>query len=130
MWTELISGGFAAAEGLFGKEEVCARTVMLVMDWAAVNLRWGLRFPAAEEDGGGNKMPMPFLVLNKIGIEQIARCKMGRDRDLRENEGGRGGDVAEACLDARKKLLKKDFETFKSETCGWKFEKNGRIKEK
>lgn len=134
-WTKLISGGFAAAEGLIGKEEVCARTVMPVMDWAAVKLRWGLRFPAAAADEGRReKMPMPFLVLNKIGIEQMERAKLGRERDSRGNGSGcSGDDVAEAGVDLKKELnvlrrenelMKKDLEDFKSEICGWKFEKN------
>ncbi|KAA8516993.1 hypothetical protein F0562_017189 [Nyssa sinensis] len=102
---------------------------------AVVNLRWGVRFPAAEEEGWlvAKTNPMarvssqkfPLLVLNKIGIEHAA----GDDSNDRNKVGPSlnspgNADVAEACFGVKRQLeiiqaenglLRKAMDDLKSE---------------
>ncbi|GER39925.1 neutral amino acid transporter A [Striga asiatica] len=96
--------------GLLKGAEVGARTRMPLRDLAVVNFRWGLRVPPAAADEmdavvvgrkGGSEWPgggvrMPLLVMNKIGIEHVARSK--------ESKAGPEKLLAEACLDVKKQL--------------------------
>lgn len=108
-WTDL----FAAEEALFGGE-VHARTVFPIMDKVVVGkIGWSMRFPATESGFPMGKMP--YMVVNKLGIEHV-----WKDRNSR----GSDGDVGEACLALKKEMgnlelekesLWKEMEEMKSE---------------
>ncbi|XP_042056145.1 uncharacterized protein LOC121800694 [Salvia splendens] len=114
------NGFFPAAEskkagivvdGLLKGAELTARTSVSLRDFAMVNLRWGFRVPpreAAEDmdavvvSKAGDRMAgirLPYLVMDKIGIEQVARAD-----SKKEKLGPAYNDVAEACLGVKKQL--------------------------
>lgn len=121
-----------AIASLFSGMEVAARTKLPVRSRAVVNFRWGVRVPAELKSAGNNPtagiafQKIPFLVLNKIGIEHVERedskktaSKAGPDSALPANV-----DVAEACftvkrhlevLQAENGLLKKAVEDLRRE---------------
>ncbi|KAG6429015.1 hypothetical protein SASPL_107054 [Salvia splendens] len=98
-------------DGLLKGAELTARTSVPLRDFAMVNLRWGFRVPpreAAEEidavvvGKAGDRMAgirLPYLVMDKIGIEQVARAD-----SKKEKSGPAYNDVAEACLGVKKQL--------------------------
>ncbi|CAK9148471.1 unnamed protein product [Ilex paraguariensis] len=97
-------------ESVLSGMELSARTTVPVRNRAMVNFRWGVRFPAEEEAavvvGRSDRMAgialrrIPLLVMNKIGIEHVAKDesketkKVGQDLNYVKN-----ADVAGACLD-------------------------------
>ncbi|KAL1550013.1 hypothetical protein AAHA92_18028 [Salvia divinorum] len=114
------NGFFAAAEskkagmvvdGLLKGAELTARTSVPLRDFAMVNLRWGFRVPPREEAEemdavvvrkAGDRMAgirLPYLVMDKIGIEQVARADSKKAK-----LGPAYNDVAEACLEVKKQL--------------------------
>ncbi|GFQ05439.1 hypothetical protein PHJA_002688000 [Phtheirospermum japonicum] len=103
---------FPAAAEILKSTELSARTSLPVRNSVAVNFRWGLRVPpreAAEDEldavvvrKGGDRMAgfgLPFLVMNKVGIEHVAK-----DKSKKEKVGPQSGDVAGACLELKKQL--------------------------
>lgn len=100
--------------GLLKGTELSARTAMPLRDYALVNFRWGLRVPpqdttADEVDAvvvgrRGDRMGgirLPLLVMNKIGIEHVARAN---SKGEKAGPGDKYDTVAEACLDVKKQL--------------------------
>ncbi|KAG8367943.1 hypothetical protein BUALT_Bualt16G0125200 [Buddleja alternifolia] len=90
--------------------EMSARTVFPLRDFAVVNFRWGIRVPPREAAAGdemtvvvskgdrtaGNGIRLPLLVMNKIGIEHVAKG---------DSKGEKVGDkLAETCLEVKKQL--------------------------
>ncbi|KAJ8534167.1 hypothetical protein K7X08_007491 [Anisodus acutangulus] len=119
--TDFLGGGLpaesavaGAVDNLFSGAVVSARTSFPVRNRAVVNFRWGLRFPAvpqAAEDSdtvilGKSNFPLPagisfrqcpLLVMNKIGIEHVAKD------DSKKGKTG-NADKAQACLDVKQLL--------------------------
>ncbi|KAJ6743055.1 hypothetical protein OIU85_017073 [Salix viminalis] len=143
----------SAVAGVFSGLEVAARTKLPVRSRAVVSFRWGVRVPAEIKSGGGestagiNFRKIPFLVMNKVGIEQVDD---GDGRSKNEGATGKAGmdlgnaDVAEACLGVKRQLevlqsenghLKRAVEGLREEIGGGKlligelnsgkFERNG-----
>ncbi|XP_058106275.1 uncharacterized protein LOC131249479 [Magnolia sinica] len=67
-WTEFQAGGVGFLSGM----AVTAKTLLPVMRRAVVKFRWGVNF---EGDAGRKKLP--FLTMDKIGIERIEEPKTG-----------------------------------------------------
>ncbi|KAK2651306.1 hypothetical protein Ddye_018795 [Dipteronia dyeriana] len=98
------AGDFA---GLLSGVELTAKTSFPVRSRAVVNLRWGIRFPAEMKSGGSTGgidfKKIPYLVMNKIGIEHVD----GADpKGVASNkaEVGSNGDVAEVCFNVKRQL--------------------------
>ncbi|CAK7342360.1 unnamed protein product [Dovyalis caffra] len=126
----------SAVAGVFSGVEVAAKTRLPVRSKAVVSFRWGVRVPAEiknrESTAGINFRKIPFLVMNKVGIEHVD----GRDeRSKKEGTTGKVGmdlgnaDVAEACLGLKRQLevlqsenghLKKAVEELREEIGGGK----------
>ncbi|XP_062166672.1 uncharacterized protein LOC133872992 [Alnus glutinosa] len=98
--------------GLLSGMEVAARTNLPVRSRAVVNFRWGVRVPAEMKSAGNNPtagiafQKIPFLVMNKIGIEHVdggdsknITSKAGPDSALAASV-----DVAEACFSVKRQL--------------------------
>ncbi|XP_057732484.1 uncharacterized protein LOC130947796 [Arachis stenosperma] len=117
----ILGGGSQAAgaiAGMFSGMEVSARTTLPVRGRAALKFRWGVRVPAEMKVGEGKTTSgfafrnVPFLVMDKIGIEHMVDGGGGRGGNLRDVKGkGNGelsfptsGDVAEACLTVKRQL--------------------------
>lgn len=97
---------------LFSGMEVAARTKLPVRSRAVVNFCWGVRVPAELKSMGNNPtagiafQKIPFLVMNKIGIEHVD------GRDSKKASAGAGPDsipppnvdVAEACFTVKRQL--------------------------
>jgi hypothetical protein len=128
----------SAVAGVFSGLEVAARTKLPVRSRAVVNFRWGVRVPAEIKSGSGestagiNFRKIPFLVMNKVGIEHVDD---GDGRSKKEGTTGKVGmelgnsDVAEACLGVKRQLeilqsenghLKKAVEGLREEIGGGK----------
>lgn len=128
----------SAVAGVFSGLEVAARTKLPVRSRAVVNFRWGVRVPAEIKSGSGestagiNFRKIPFLVMNKVGIEHVDG---GDGRSKKEGTTGKVGmdlgnsDVAEACLGVKRQLevlqsenghLKKAVEGLREEISGGK----------
>ncbi|KAK4759616.1 hypothetical protein SAY87_022747 [Trapa incisa] len=102
--------------GVLSGMEVAARTVVPVQNRFAVNFRWGVRVPgnvgnAFKPTGGITFEKVPFLVMNKIGIEHIPEGFNSRkdpkalDRSSAKDRTFAGGsDVAEACFSVKRQL--------------------------
>lgn len=60
---------------------VNAKTMLPVTKRVMMNLRWGVNFPANSE------VKMPYLTLNKIGIERVERAEEVKRKNL-ENDVG------------------------------------------
>lgn len=103
-----------AISNLFSGMEVAARTNLPVRSRAVVNFRWGVRVPAELKTGGNNQtagiafQKIPFLVMNKIGIEHVdvgdskkTTSKAGQDSALPVPANV---DVAEACFSVKRQL--------------------------
>lgn len=99
--------------GLFSGIEVAARTTLPVRGRAVVNFRWGVRVPAEVKSVGENPNPnptagisfqkIPFLVMNKIGIEHVDGGDSKKKTSPDENFPA-SGDVAEACFTVKRQL--------------------------
>ncbi|GAV63946.1 hypothetical protein CFOL_v3_07464 [Cephalotus follicularis] len=100
-----LAGDFA---GFLSGVEMTARTALPVRGRAVVNFRWGVRVPAeaAESTAAGfayNKIP--FLVMNKIGIEHVACGEDSKAKKVGpEANSNSNADVAEACFNVRRQL--------------------------
>ncbi|KAF5474060.1 hypothetical protein F2P56_005999 [Juglans regia] len=92
--------------------EVAAKTTLPVRGRAIVNFRWGVRVPAELKSVGSNPtagitfQKIPFLVMNKIGMEHVdggdskkTTAKSSPDLTLPAN-----ADVAEACFIVKRQL--------------------------
>ena len=102
--------------GLFSGIEVAARTSLPVRGRAVVNFRWGVRVPAEVKSVGGNPNPnpnptagisfqkIPFLVMNKIGIEHVDGGDSKKKTSPDVNFPPASGDVAEACFTVKRQL--------------------------
>ncbi|XP_021769904.1 uncharacterized protein LOC110734168 [Chenopodium quinoa] len=101
--------------------ELGAKTVLPIKNGAVLKLRWGVKIPEGFKSLMKNptaKMSprgIPQLVLNKIGIEHVAK----EDRKVGPNEvvglgpyggGVSGADLAETCF-----TVKRQLETLRSE---------------
>lgn len=103
-----------AVAGMFSGVEVAARTTLPVWGRAALRFRWGLRVPA-ETKGNNAFQRVPFLVMDKIGVEHMMECG-----DSKKKKAGPGavvpaavpasGEVAEACF-----ALKRQMEVIQAE---------------
>lgn len=97
--------------GLLSGMEVAARTRVPVRRNAAVSFRWGVRVPVEMEGGGvrpgsGFKLTkIPFLVMNKIGIEHVESTdSKAAAKAVPEPKFASGMDVAEACFSMKHQL--------------------------
>ncbi|XP_048142084.1 uncharacterized protein LOC115731070 [Rhodamnia argentea] len=91
--------------------EVAARTAVPVRRNTAVSFRWGVRVPMEMEAGGvrpgsGIKlMKIPFLVMNKIGIEHVEGTDSKEAAKVApELKFASRVDVAEACFSMKHQL--------------------------
>nr|KYP53950.1 hypothetical protein KK1_000115 [Cajanus cajan] len=75
--------------GMFSGVEVAARTTLPVRGRAAVKFRWGVRVPA-ELKAGSAFRSVPFLVMDKIGVEHMMEAAPG--------------DVADVCLAVKRQM--------------------------
>ena len=102
--------------GLFSGIEVAARTTLPVRGRAVVNFRWGVRVPAEVKSIGENENPnpnptagisfqkIPFLVMNKIGIEHVDGGDSKKKKTSPDVNFPASGDVAEACFTVKRQL--------------------------
>ncbi|KAJ9190312.1 hypothetical protein P3X46_001528 [Hevea brasiliensis] len=127
-------GGVGVANGISGKKisvlppptaraiasafsgvEVTASTKLPVRSSAVVNFRWGVRVPAEFKNGtvgdstaGINLRKIPFLVMNKIGIEHIdvddSKSKGTASAPTKLSSELTNTDMAEACLTVKRQL--------------------------
>lgn len=108
------AGEFA---GVLAGVDMVATTALPVRSRAVVNFRWGVRVPAeitSESTAGINFKKMPYLVMNKIGIEHVDGAD-SKEKTSKKEAGqelgitGRG-DVVEVCFN-----LKRQMEILQSE---------------
>ncbi|CAN1278192.1 hypothetical protein LINPERPRIM_LOCUS16563 [Linum perenne] len=100
----------ALAAGLSGVE-VTAITSFPVRSHALMSFRWGLRVPAEGLDSMAaaiNFKKMPFLVMNKIGIEHV--YKSDSKSEPQPAAAKPKDEVAEACLAVKRQLETLQFE--------------------
>ncbi|XP_031266223.1 uncharacterized protein LOC116124639 [Pistacia vera] len=101
--------------GILSGVEMAARTALPVKSRAVVNIRWGVRVPAdtsAEPTAGINFKRIPFLVMNKIGIEHVdgadskEKNKDNKKQLLMGQELGVAGNanMAELCFNVKRQL--------------------------
>ncbi|KHG27542.1 Mucin-19 [Gossypium arboreum] len=128
--------------GILSGIEVAARTTVPVKGKALVNFRWGMRIPSEMKSGvGGIVDPktgvsltkIPFLVMDKIGIEHVdgADSKQAISTASKSGLGeAPNSDVVEACyilkrqleaLQSENGLLKRAVEDLRREISGGKF---------
>ncbi|GMN55900.1 hypothetical protein TIFTF001_025019 [Ficus carica] len=90
--------------GLFSGMEVATRTAVPVKNRAVVSFRWGVRVPSEIKNltAGFSFQKIPFLVMNKIGIEHVD----GHDSKTANNAKAPLGnaDVEEACFTVKRQL--------------------------
>lgn len=108
------AGEFA---GVLAGVDMVATTALPVRSRAVVNFRWGVRVPAeitSESTAGINFKKMPYLVMNKIGVEHVdgADSKEKTSKKEAGQELGITGkaDVVEVCFN-----LKRQMEILQSE---------------
>ncbi|MBA0587333.1 hypothetical protein Gorai_000465 [Gossypium raimondii] len=128
--------------GILSGMEVAARTTVPVKGKALVKFRWGMRIPSDMKSGvGGIVDPktgvsltkIPFLVMDKIGIEHVDGTD-SKQANSTVSKSGPGeapnSDVAEACytlkrqleaLQSENGLLKRAVEDLRREISGGKF---------
>ncbi|XP_030453201.1 uncharacterized protein LOC115674829 [Syzygium oleosum] len=94
--------------GMLSGMEVAARTAVPVRRNAAVSFRWGVRVPVEMEGVGGSGIKLtkiPFLVMNKIGIEHVESTNSKAAAKVAPEPKFAGGvDVAEACFSMKHQL--------------------------
>ncbi|XP_050234351.1 uncharacterized protein LOC126682654 [Mercurialis annua] len=103
-----------AIVGAFSGVEVTASTKLPIRSRAVMNVRWGVRVPAEVRAGGGDSMgrinfrSIPFLVMNKIGIEHVDSCDDSKSKAITttaSNESKWGSvDMTEACLTVKRQM--------------------------
>lgn len=93
-----------AVAGMFSGVEVSARTTLPVRGRAAVKFRWGVRVPA-EFKGDGAFQRIPFLVMDKIGVEHMMDCGEAKKGMVNAATGApASADVAEACFAVKRQM--------------------------
>ncbi|KAJ1409883.1 hypothetical protein SESBI_22352 [Sesbania bispinosa] len=107
-----ILGNDSAAAGaiasLFSGAEVSARTTLPVRGRMAVKFRWGVRVSSETKvDSAFHKIP--FLVMDKIGLEHMTECGDSKKGKVVAGAGLGSGfpastDVAEACLAVKRQM--------------------------
>ncbi|XP_059646380.1 uncharacterized protein LOC132292805 [Cornus florida] len=134
--TPLVKSGYFTENGLFSGDkitispsesqaasmigallngtEVSARTVLPVRKSAVVKFRWGVRFPAAAEEGlaaktnptaGSSFQKIPLLVMNKIGVEHVVEDDPNDSNKVGPTLQSPGNaEVAEACFKVKQQL--------------------------
>lgn len=108
------AGEFA---GVLAGVDMVATTALPVRSRAVVNFRWGVRVPAeitSELTAGINFKKMPYLVMNKIGIEHVDGAD-SKEKTSKKEAGQQLGitgkaDVVEVCFN-----LKRQMEILQSE---------------
>ncbi|XP_065866609.1 uncharacterized protein [Euphorbia lathyris] len=103
-----------AIVGAFSGVEVAASTQLPVRNHAVMNFRWGVRVPAEIKGGIGadsaatfNLRKIPFLVMNKIGIEHVDDSKSKQKSSTLPKLGDSAGnttDIAETCFAVKRQL--------------------------
>ncbi|KAE8674274.1 hypothetical protein F3Y22_tig00111769pilonHSYRG00722 [Hibiscus syriacus] len=108
--------------GILSGMEIAARTAVPVKGKALVKFRWGMRIPSEMKSGvGGIADPktgfslakIPFLVMEKIGIEHVDGTESKQDISTASKSGPEAGpnsDAAEVCY-----TIKRQLEALKSE---------------
>ncbi|XP_050383264.1 uncharacterized protein LOC126800025 [Argentina anserina] len=137
------SAASGAVAGLLSGMEVSARTSVPVRSRAVVSLRWGVRVPAELKSGdygtaGIAFQKIPFLVMNKIGIEHVDGGD-SKGSNVKPAAAAAGGqaltfpgnvEVAEACFNVKRQLealqsenglLRKAVEELRQEITGGSF---------
>lgn len=124
---------------IFSGTEVSAKTSLPVKGRVVANCRWGIRIPAEMKSSFGNNpaaisfKKVPFLVMNKIGIEYVDHKITDSDSKSATTKAA-GADwsstnVAEACyavkrqleiLHSENSLLKKAMDDLRQEICNGK----------
>lgn len=124
--------------GVFSGMEMAARTSMPVRNRGVVSLRWGVRVPAEMKSTGANPtagiafQKIPFLVMNKIGIEHVdvadSKAKTTKAAEVEKGLTFPGNaEVAEACFTVKRQLealqsenglLRKAVEDLRQEIAG------------
>ncbi|KAI4348767.1 hypothetical protein L6164_009449 [Bauhinia variegata] len=128
------SPAIGAITNMFSGAEVAARTIIPIGDRALVNFRWGVRVPAELKSrdyatAGIAFQKIPFLVMDKIGIEHVdGSDSKGKGSTVK---GLGNADVAEASLtlkqhlevlQAENGLLRNAMEDLRREIAGgWPF---------
>lgn len=130
-----------AIAGAVSGVEVTASTKLPVRSRAVMNFRWGVRVPAEIKSGIGgdstagiNLRKIPFLVMNKIGIEHLdgddSKSKGTASTATKLSSELTNSEMAEACLTVKRQLevlqaenglLKKAVEDLRQEISGGKF---------
>ncbi|XP_022766790.1 uncharacterized protein LOC111311568 [Durio zibethinus] len=137
---EALSSGDIA--GILSGMEVAARTAVPVKGKAMVKFRWGMRIPSEMKSGvsgtgdptaGNSFRKIPFLVMDKIGIEHVDSSDSKQAISTASKAGPEvdtNAEVAEACytvkrqleaLQAENGLLKRAVEDLRREISGGKF---------
>lgn len=101
----LGDGASGAVAGMFSGVEVAARTTLPVRGRAAVKFRWGVRVPS-EFKGNNAFQKIPFLVMDKIGVEHMMECGVSKEK-VSAGEKSRvpaSADVAEACFAVKRQM--------------------------
>lgn len=84
-WKDLSlesSSSFSPSKGsLLSGIAVMAKTALPVTKHVAVNFRWGVNFPA------NIGKQLPFLTVNKIGIERVDEVKEAKEVESKSSEG-------------------------------------------
>ncbi|XP_044509807.1 uncharacterized protein LOC123228438 [Mangifera indica] len=113
-----ISPSKSAADfaGFLSGIEMAARTTLPVKSRAILNFRWGVRVPAdtsVEPTAGINFKRIPFLVMNKIGIEHVdGGDSKGKNKDHKKQQVIAGqelglvgnSNMAELCFNVKRQL--------------------------
>ncbi|KAI3802135.1 hypothetical protein L1987_30262 [Smallanthus sonchifolius] len=103
----LVSPATGVVRSLLSDVDLTATTAIPLGKNATLNFRWGLRLPATVLMKKSNQSTaaisfqnLPVLLINKIGIEHVARADCRRSNKV----GPPSGDVADAFLAVRKQL--------------------------
>ncbi|XVE61247.1 hypothetical protein DITRI_Ditri06bG0024400 [Diplodiscus trichospermus] len=128
--------------GILSGIEVAARTAVPVKGKALVKFRWGMRIPSEMKSGFGgigdhtagiSFRKIPFLVMDKIGIEHVDSSDSKQSTSTASKAGpelGTNAEVTEACyyvkrqleaLQAENGLLKRAVEDLRREVSVGKF---------
>ncbi|KAK3003874.1 hypothetical protein RJ639_019214 [Escallonia herrerae] len=136
-------------KGFVSGMEVTARTAVPLRNRALVNFRWGVRVPPAAAAGKGNPTAgisfdkFPLLVMNKIGIEHVAKGDSKEPQVVGPGTNSAlSSDVAGACLDLKRQMeamqcengmlrkamddLRAEFATVKSGSPAGRYREGGR----
>ncbi|KAK9689487.1 hypothetical protein RND81_09G062200 [Saponaria officinalis] len=99
--------------------EVGANTSLPIRNGAVLRFRWGVKFPAEGlrnwfKDPTGKMLPrgVPLLVLNKIGIEHVAKVdkKEAASSNGVTTRGSEGAELADACFGMKREVEMLRFE--------------------